>query len=119
MSNSMNSIELQKRMSNPVREGYREFDNEGDTHSVAQTPLPRPVEDTSLFHERAASQNTITSEQAFVHMKNCYRRISAVVKLIGVGRQSGGFSMVWFCGLRSPAISVQSGRPKTPPPPID
>uniref|UniRef100_A0A7I4YF09 Aa_trans domain-containing protein n=1 Tax=Haemonchus contortus TaxID=6289 RepID=A0A7I4YF09_HAECO len=69
MSNSVvTAVELQKRMANPVREGYREFDNERDTDSVVQAPLPRPVEDTSLFHERVASVNTITSEQAFVHM---------------------------------------------------
>ncbi|RCN52762.1 transmembrane amino acid transporter protein [Ancylostoma caninum] len=66
MTSYSNPVELQ--MSNPVREGYREFDNEIDPETASQTAPRRPVEGTSLFHERASSQNSLTSEQAFVHM---------------------------------------------------
>ena len=60
-------------MANPVREGYQEFNNEEEA-------APRPnngnnnnrtaplVEETNLFHDRIASSNTLTSEQAFIHM---------------------------------------------------
>ncbi|ETN68884.1 hypothetical protein NECAME_15574 [Necator americanus] len=66
MTSYSNPVELQ--MTDPAREGYREFENEIDPETVSQAPPRRPVEDTSLFQERAASQNSLTSEQAFVHM---------------------------------------------------
>ncbi|CAJ0598244.1 unnamed protein product [Cylicocyclus nassatus] len=56
------------QMANPVREGYQEFDNEVDPETASQACARQPVEDTVLFHERAATQNSLTSEQAFVHM---------------------------------------------------
>ncbi|CAI4231449.1 unnamed protein product [Auanema sp. JU1783] len=56
-------------MANPVRDGYREFENEDDTASVAPQNVPRgPTEDSSLFQERLATSNTLSPEQAFIHM---------------------------------------------------
>ncbi|CAD6185878.1 unnamed protein product [Caenorhabditis auriculariae] len=57
-------------MSNPVREGYREFENEPEPGDRPAPPNNTSTlqEDTSLFHDRTQTENSLSPEQAFIHM---------------------------------------------------
>ncbi|PIC40370.1 hypothetical protein B9Z55_011738 [Caenorhabditis nigoni] len=63
-------------MANPsaTRDGYQEFDNEPELPGEVQVenqPIPRRntvSEDTSLFQDRQPTENSLSPEQAFIHM---------------------------------------------------
>ncbi|CAI5444639.1 unnamed protein product [Caenorhabditis angaria] len=57
------------KMANPARDGYQEFDNEPENPGENEGHSRRVVEeDTSLFHDRTVTENSLTPEQAFIHM---------------------------------------------------
>uniref|UniRef100_A0A8R1EJ50 Phosphoglucomutase-2 n=1 Tax=Caenorhabditis japonica TaxID=281687 RepID=A0A8R1EJ50_CAEJA len=63
-----------RKMANPARDGYLEFANEPELPGEAENNPPAVErrstlsEDSSLFQDRLPTENSITPEQAFIHM---------------------------------------------------
>ncbi|CAB3402010.1 unnamed protein product [Caenorhabditis bovis] len=59
-------------MANPARDGYQEFENEpeqpGEETGASRPARNLPAEDTSLFQDRVLTENSLTPDQAFIHM---------------------------------------------------